>query len=449
MHTIAKDLLIKNLGGNKMVGKKFFGAMLVIIALLAVSIVHALPVDVLEVELDEDTLDAHGSNSIRAIDRDNTFDVKVRVNTLEDIDDAQIEVSLAGYDHSDRVYDVSDVFDMRANRTYVKEFTLTFPYRLDKDEYRLRVRIDDRNGDTTQMDYDIAIEAERYDMRIKDVVFSPSNNVIAGRALLTSVRVQNTGMKDERDGIKVSVTIPELGISAADYIDELDDDDSVTSEELYLRIPECTRPGTYEAVIEVEYDDGDEVETTTRMITITEGDLCVKNDGKPTTPQTIITVGPSTQDVKVGQSGAVYPMTISNAGDEARTYVVSADGFQTWADVTISPQNIVVLQPGEAKAMYVQVTAKDDATAGDKMFSVTVTSGAETLKQFVLTASVEEADEPAETATSWASVRRVLEIGLVVLVVLLVILGLIIGFSRLRGNDDDFDDDEGKSETYY
>jgi len=430
-----------------MVGKKLLGAMFAIIALMTVSMVSALPVNILEVELDEDTLDPSGDNSIRAIDRDNEFDVKVRINAKVDIDDAQIEVVLRGYDHNDRVEDISDVFDMEANRTYVKKFTLKFPDRLDKDEYKLRIRIDDRNGDTTFATYDIAIEAERHDMSIRDVVFSPSNAVVAGRSLLTSVRVKNVGMADDDEGIKVQVSIPELGISAADYIDDLNDEESVTSEELYIRIPACTAPGTYEAIVSVTFDDGDETETMSKLVTVVAGDLCQKADGMDDQPKTIITVGPTTQEVSQGQGGVIYPLTVSNAGKDARTYVVTADGYQVWADVTISPQNIVVLQPGEAKAMFVQLAAKADAPVGENMFTLTVTSGTETLKQFVLKADVQEASAPADDSR-WAGVKRVLEIGLVVLVVLLVILGLIIGFSRLKGNDDDMDDD-GKSETYY
>jgi len=185
-----------------------------------------------------------------------------------------------------------------------------------------------------------------------------------------------------------------------------------------------------------------------KLVTIVAGDLCQKASDKEQ-PKTIITVGPTTQEVTQGQGGVIYPLTVSNAGMDARTYVVTADGYQAWADVTISPQNIVVLQPGEAKAMFVQLAAKADAPVGENMFTLTVTSGTETLKQFVLKASVAEGEEAPADASRWAGVKRVLEIGLMVLVVLLVILGLIIGFSRLKGNDDDMDDDEGKSETYY
>jgi len=433
------------------VSKKFVGLMLFLVGMLTISMVAALPVEITDVELDEDDLDPHGENSIWVVDRDNEFEVKVRVKALADVDDAQIEVYLRGYDHDDRVEDITDVFDMRENRTYTKKLNLKFPYRLDKDEYRLRVRVEDRNGDSTEETYDIAIESERHDLYIKDVVFSPSNAVVAGRSLLTTVRIKNTGMTDPEEGVKVSVSIPGLGISAADYIDEVDEDDAVTSEELYLRIPRCIQGGTYEAIIEVEFDDGDEVETVTRQITILEDETCAaeeEEEEKPK-PKTIITVGPTTQDAVAGEGGVIYPLTVSNAGDEARTYVITADGYQNWADVTVNPANIVVVQSGEAEAIYVHLAAKEDASVGEHMFSLIVSSGGETLKQFTLKANVVEGEASKPAVSDFGTIRRVLEIGLVVLVVLLVILGLIIGFSRLRSRDDEPDDDESKSETYY
>ena len=82
------------------------------------------------------------------------------------------------------------------------------------------------------------------------------------------------------------------------------------------------------------------------------------------------------------------------------------------------------------------------------MFVLKVSSGGEVLKEFSLKANVVAGEEPQPVPGQWATIKRVLEIGLVVLVVLLVILGLIIGFSKLRGKDDAADEDN-KSETYY
>ena len=99
--------------------------------------------------------------------------------------------------------------------------------------------------------YNFDVESVRHSLTIKDVVFSPETRVKAGRALLSTVRIKNTGDKDE-DSIKITVAIPELDLSASDYIEELDEGKSTTSEELYMRVPNCAEAGDYEAVVTVK-----------------------------------------------------------------------------------------------------------------------------------------------------------------------------------------------------
>ncbi len=434
--------------------KSFNIVVLMLVGLLAAVSVSAVPVSIDTLKIDGDVISPTSTNEIRVLDRDNELVVKVIVSAEADVDDAQIEAVLRGYDDDDLIEDITSVFDMRANRTYVKTLNLRLPDDLDKDQYKLRVRVEDRDGDTTQETYEIDIENERHDMQIKDVVFSPGTQVMAGRALLTTVRVKNVGMVDQDDGVKIYIKIPELGVAASDYIDEVDEDDSVTSEELYVRIPSCTPEGDYKAVIGVEYKDGDRNKEVSRTISVVKGSSCEaqEEEEEPVArPKTVITVGPTEQDVEIGNSGVIYPLTITNAGNSAKSYVISSDGTRDWADIRISPANVVVLQPGEAKALYVYVSAKEDAAPGEKMFSLSVKSGGETLKDFTLKANVVgEQKDSAAGSSSNMDVKNILLVGLLVLVVLLVILGLIIGFGKLRGDDrDEFDDDDESGQTYY
>jgi uncharacterized membrane protein len=429
------------------IGKKLLSAiMLLVVAIVSTVAVSAVPVVINQVEIDDDEIYSTGTSRIQVLDRDNEIEVKVKVTATADVEDAQIEAVIRGYDHDDLIEDITDAFDMKAGRDYTKTLTLKLPYRMEQNEvYKLRIRVDDRDGDTTTETYEIEIESERHNLMIKDVIFSPSNGVMAGRALLTTVRLGNYGAVDEEDGVKVMVSIPELGLSAADYIDEVEMDEKRTSEELYLRIPACTKAGIYDVEVSAEYDDGDEVETVVKQIVIQEDETC--NRITPTSEaKTIITVGPTSQDVAAGEGGVIYPMTLSNTGTAAKTYVVSLDGYEAWADVRVSPANIVVLQGGESKAVYVYVSAKADASAGEHMFTVDVTSGSKSLKQFALKANVVEGEAPAADGLD---VKNVLLIGLLVLVILLVILGLIIGFGKLRGKDDEDEDDDEVGQTYY
>lgn len=423
--------------------------MLLVVALIAATAVSAVPVAIEKVKVNGDEIYTTTTNSIRSLDRGEELSVRVEVTAAADVKDAQIEVVMRGYDHDDRIEDITSVFDMKANRTYVKTFTLNLPYKMDKDQYKLRVRVDDRAGDTTQETYEIEVESPRHQLFIDDVIFSPSNGVVAGRALLTTVRIANLGSADQKDGVKVMITIPELGISAASYLDKVVEDRRKTSEELYLRIPSCIKPGYYDAVITVEYHKGDKVVRETKQIKVLEDETCAVPDEKDDDKEvkTIITIGPTTQEVFRGEGGVIYPLTISNSGKEARTYVITIDGYQDWADVRVSPANVLVLKGGESKAVYIYVSAKESAQIGEHMFSVDVSSGTETLKQFTLKSKVVEAEK---TAGKGMDVKNVLLIGLLVLVVLLVILGLIIGFGKLKGKDEDMDEnDEEAGQTYY
>ena len=379
-------------------------------------------------------------------EKNDDLEVKVRVTAGEDIDDVQIEASLRGYDHNDLMEDITDVFDMKEGVIYTKKLTIPLRLRMDQDRYKLRIRIDSRDGDTVQYDFDLEIDSSRHSLMIRDVILSPENEVKAGRALLAAIRLKNYGEKDEND-ILVKVSMPELGISASDYVDELekegDDDDSTTTEELYMRIPTDAKTGEYMLRIEVTYDDGDEKETQEMMIKVKstcdeDPFSCAPKEDKE---KTVLTLASGTQTAKQGGGESVYPITITNEGTASKTYVVSADGAN-WATFRLSPSNVLVIGAGESKAVNIYVAAGKDAPVGEQTFTVTIKSGEKTLKELPMKVNVSEGK-----VSAWSKLKKGLEIGLVILVILVVILGLIIGFNKLKGEEEDTKDKEG--ETYY
>jgi len=218
-----------------------------------------------------------------------------------------------------------------------------------------------------------------------------------------------------------------------DYIDEVEPEDTVSSEELYMRIPECAKAGEYTATVTVEYDDGDEKVSQDQVVNVVESELC-----GAAVEKSIIAVSAEAQEVIAGASGAVYPVSISITGSSAKTYTISAQAGDA-LDVKVSP-NVAVLSAGETKVVYVYVSANKEAAAGEQAVSLTIKSGNDTVKEVTLKANVVE-----PKLSSWDKAKKGLEVALVVLVVLLVIIGLIIGFSRLKGSEDE----DSKEETYY
>ena len=415
--------------------------MIFLLSVVALASFASATVTINSVSIDNDALTPSATNFIRQVERGDEVDVKVSITANVDTENAQIEGALRGYDHSDLMEDISDVFDMKAGVTYVKRLTIPLRQRADQDRYKLRIQVEDRDSQTIEQTYELQLENKRKDVQIKDVVFSPENRIRAGRTLITLVRLQNYGLVDEK-GVRIRVSIPELGGSAVanDFIDQLEkdgeNDDQLTSEEMFIVIPRDAASGTYNVNVEAFYDEGDKRASKTFPIEIVSAE-------ESTTPlptaQTIITVGPEIQDVAKGTAGSVYAVTITNNAAESKVYTLTSAATQG-ISARISPSSTLVVGSGQTEQAFVYVTASPNAQEGQYILSLAVKSGDQTLRQIPVKANV----IGSAGSSQWDNVKRGLEVGLIVLVVILVIIFLIIGFNKLKG-------EEGTEEaqTYY
>ena len=422
--------------------KKLFSLLTVFLIGVLMSATVFAAVSIEEVKINGDIVTDSSTNFILDVERGDDLNVKVKVKAdPSDVDDVQIEAVLRGIDSRTRSEDITDVFDASANVTYIKKLTVPLIDKIDQDGYLLRIRVSDRDSATVEQTYELRVDTKRHDVEVRDVVLSPNSEVKAGRALLATVRVVNRGEKDE-DGVKVVTSIPDLGVSAADFIDELekedDNDDQATTEEMFLRIPDDAETGEYEVVVDVFFDDGDKKNSYTTSIFVLGAE---STSGTPKADEkTIITVAADKQNAVQSGAEVAYPVALTNAGASSKTYTVSADGA-AWANLRVSP-NVLVIGAGESKAATVYVSASENAPAGDQTFTVTISSGDKVLKQLPLGVSVQEGK-----TSGTAKLKKGLEVGLVILVILLVIIGLIIGFSKLRGDEEEVE--EGEEKTYY
>jgi len=341
------------------------------------------------------------------------------------------------------IADTTDTFNVEPGVVYTKKLSLILPDIMEQDDYKLRILVADRYSALSVYNYNLQIDAEKHYLKIEDVSFTPGTSIEAGKNLFTTVRLENLGDRDE-DSIKVQIEVPELGLKAVDYIDELEADDSISSEELYMRIPDCAEAGLYKAYVTVLYDDGFEKVEDVYTLNVKEGKYC--NVDEPSTEEptveekTLIVLGATTQALTAGEGGASYPITISNTGKTSRTYTLAVTGTEGWAEASVKPSNVVMVNGGQSSTAYLYLAAKEDASAGSKVFTVVVSDAAGTqLEQLALNADVTEAENTG-------SVTRGLEIGLIVLLVILVIIGLVVLFSKMKGKESD---DELEGETYY
>ncbi len=394
--------------------------------LTVISSVAALPIVLEEVEIDDTVLEENAVNRL-SLERGTDYEVRVKFTPTQDIEDAEVRIFVSGYEYSD-IDDIEDktaVFDADANVTYVKKLNINIPDDVDEDDYKLRVIISDRFSDERVAVYNLKLDVPRNALSVEDVIFSPSNAVRAGSALLTTVRIENKGEKTQ-DDVRVTVSIPGLGVSATEYIDEIEDgDEEEETEEIFLRVPKCAKAGNYDVIVEVDFSQKHRKISEKRTIAVLEDDTCNENDA----PQTTITLGNQMQNAEAGQT-AIFPITVTNAGKTSKTFIVTVPSSD-WASVTITPTSTLVVPSGQTQTVFVNVQVGEDTPAGAHSLTATVSSGDHT-QELTLTTTVLQEKSGA---------RGVFEVILIVLVVLLVILGIVIGIAHLRNKE--------QSETYY
>lgn len=376
--------------------------------------------------------------------------VKFRANAT--VQDVRLEGEISGYEFDDGdLRDSTGLFNLRGSATepttQKKILTLQLPRRLEQDRYVLRLRVTDMDVQDLTRYVVLQVEPVRRGLDIADVALSPGNTVKAGRSLLATVLLENFGSRDLKD-VKVTVAVPALGVSATEFVDVLptedvdgDGDGDVRNvehddvPEMFLPLPATAAEGDYEVVVSAG---SASVSTVTKKYTL---HVLADERFQAQADRLVLAVAPESQTVASG-STARYAVALTNAGSSSRAYLLSATTGD-WASASLSEQ-LVVLESGKNKVVYVDVTAAQNAAAGQHTVTLTVSADGSVLETVSFGASVPAAQQPAQTATGSANVnlRTGLEIALIVLVVVLVIVGLILGFSRLRKDD-------GEEKTYY
>ena len=192
----------------------------------------------------------------------------------ENLSNVEISAYISGYEHNtaERLADHTSVFDVEAGVIYSKHFSISLPVNLALDSYKLRFLFTDRKSQELQCYSNLMIDTQRHSLDVKDFLYSPTP-AKAGRAMLSTARIWNKGQKDE-EGVKVSVSIADLGISASDYMDLIRSGETLSLKDLYMRIPDCAKAGTYSAKVSVSYNDGFTQTVESFPVQVEVGDTC-------------------------------------------------------------------------------------------------------------------------------------------------------------------------------
>ena len=386
------------------------------------------------------------SNTITLdLERGDRLDIEVYLDAYNDTDDVVINARIMGYEFGS-ITDSTGQFSLDAGKTYKKTLTLNIPEDIDASEdYTLRIEASDKIDETTE-EYTIFIDESRHGLNIYDVVLNPSSTISAGNPLFVTVRLENLGELEE-DDIKITASIPDLGISTINYFDELNteyqeqnednfDQDNSEQLDLLLRIPSDAVTGTYELKVDVEYNRGYNFLSQSLNVNVqgTESDEEV---------QTVVNSDSSSKVTNAGNS-VEYKVMMANLGSEPGVYSVQVDGLSTWGEVSVQPSFLTVM-PDSTGEVIIVVTPFDSTEAASYTWVAKVMLGSDVLSEVVFTTKVDTVEEIVENKTD--VLKTVLTVVFAILIVVLVVLALLIAFRKVKNEDDDTTSLEGQ--TYY
>lgn len=287
---------------------------ILVFVLMTSSVSAALPLTVSSVKIDDQVLTV-GSTARLNIERDQEFEVRLVMQSTEQLANVEVQASVSGYEYNDvsRIFDSTQLFDMAANVSYTKRLTLRLPSDADADNYKLRIVVSDRNNDALVQNFDLRVDAPRHLIRVDDVsLFSggAEGQVVSGEPLLVNVRVKNMGERNEED-VKVRTAIPQLGLVGTKYIDTVRADKSEETGNIYFRLPQCAAPGVYPVVVEASYDNSKRtVSDTSRSVTVLKNEACDKKQEE----KRVVVVEVQTPPQQQQTQPVAQPATEQNTG---------------------------------------------------------------------------------------------------------------------------------------
>lgn len=340
-----------------------------------------------------------------ALEAGNSLSVNVNFYAIKSVDDAKIRAWLSA-SGKDVTY-ISGRFDIIADSTYPKSFSLVLPSDVDlSKDVTLHIVIQTDNGDD-EITLTLNVQRESYNVEVLDV--NVDQTVSAGSTIPVSVVLKNMG-RHELEDVFITAKIDALGISKRVYASDItpqdnweDDEETEDSVErtLFITIPEDAKSGVY--TLEVTASSSDADASVSRSLVVS-GEVA-SSDVLTTTVSKTVAKGEE----------AVYDLVIVNSGSKMQLYTISAEAP---TGLTVSINEPLVSVPADSTRV-VKVSA-EAAKSGTYSFTVDVSANGNLVKKVSLGTNVEGGKVAGTNATVVLTV--VLAVIFVVLVIVLIIL---------------------------
>jgi hypothetical protein len=353
-----------------------------------------------------------------------TLNFDLRFVASESVTDARILIMIDGYEHTNLLTS-TDIFDAVKGKTYVKSLSIALPSDM-TNERDYVVRIIGANGVSgiSYKELNLFVDTQRERVDVLDLVMTPSNGVEAGQNLIANVRLKNMGQQDQ-DSVKVTISVPALGMSESSYVSNLNERSIMTSDDMLLFVPETAAAGTYETIVTLTYNDGYSESSEAYSMNILAAREVAEDN--------LLVSFKNNVDLSVGST-----IEVVVANPNSKSMPISLVPVENaWSNVEVSP-TLAMVQGGASTTFVVTVSPKAGAQ-GEKDIALVVKEGSNTVNEFVINGFVTESDSDID----W------LNVGLVVLLIIAIVVLLSLVVSIAKRRNDKEDDELSSNEEYY
>ncbi len=409
-----------------------------------------LDLSIENVEIENKILTENENNFVMIRSKQKELDLRVSLISIENVKNARIDAVLS-FENGDVVADTTQTFDLTEEERIVKTLELPLIDKFEQGNFELKLMVTDSEGDSQEKLYELKISQKKFPLFpviINSFSLSPMVEVQAGKYLITRLNLKNIGVVPIQD-VNAKVTIQELGISATDFIDEIDSGESKLTKEMFLKIPDGTEMGAYTVKSEVILLNRDDTDSKSVKINVI-GREQVQHKAEEDV-QYMVDIAETLQIINQKQTSVVYPVLITNKGNSARAFTLLVDGIGIgdFGTYHISPTNTLVIEPGQSRTLDVVITLSSEAF-GEKIFKIIVKSGSEALREIPFKVMIEKNGQYKQYVTD---IRKIIEWFVVITVLLftaIAILYAVMMYSKNKGEKGERQEEKITStESYY
>ena len=346
------------------------------------------------------------------------IDVKVKLTSLENIENARIDAVLM-FENGNVVADTTANFNINKDQSVTKDLELSLVSKLTEGNMRLKIRVTDAEGNSMEKVYGLRFSRQKTPFLLSSISLD-QGNIQAGKSVGITLNIKNMGVMPI-EAVVAKVSIEELGISSTRFVDKIT---SKASEEFVLRIPENANAGTYTIRAELTSQFSNEKETSQVFVAVNGREQAEAPGNKLK-----ISVPIAVQDLRNDGTEVAYPVTFTNNDAAPHVYTILLESPES-LDLRIGDSNTFVLNTKESNTISVYASTRSKV-AGEKTFNVVVKENNKVLKIVQLKANV-----AAESGIIGTGLKTFLMVILIIIAIGLAGAGLYFGLRSYFQRDD-------------